>query len=90
MVPVVRDARAGLARYQGRISCANGVRLPSFTDVMSDLDGLVDADAHVEIARAAPPTMGGTIAFQQGTIQLNRMGEQFDDVSGKDRFSPRW
>jgi translocation and assembly module TamB len=63
--------------------------LPFVPDLLSELDGRVDADAHIELdAGGGTPRMAGTVALRGAKVQMTRVGEPLHDVNAKVVLSP--
>lgn len=61
---------------------------PFITDVVSQLDGRLQADARIDIVPGAAPKLKGQIALEEGRMQLTRVGEPLHGVTAKIALSP--
>ncbi|MEA2751335.1 MAG: translocation and assembly module TamB, partial [Myxococcales bacterium] len=63
--------------------------LPFVGGVMNELDGRIDANAAVKIGPGfKDPTLEGTVAFHDGTLQLAALGEEFKNARARVTFQP--
>ncbi len=82
---VAQPAEASLSAKQFRAA----LLLPFVNGTLTQLDGLIDADARVAIDpshESARPE--GTIAIKGGTFELSSMGGEFHDVAAKVVLAP--
>lgn len=63
--------------------------LPFVQTQMNELDGRIDANAHVKIGPGfKDPTMTGKVVFRDGQLQLAALGEEFKDARATVTFNP--
>ena len=63
--------------------------LPFVQSALNELDGRIDANATVKLSPGLKdPTMEGTVAFHDGTVQLVALGEEFKNVKANVSFQP--
>lgn len=63
--------------------------LPFATSVLNEVDGRIDASTTVKIGPGfKDPTMEGTIAYHDGTLQLAALGEEFKNARARITFQP--
>ena len=63
--------------------------LPFVQSALNELDGRIEADATVKIGPGfKDPTMDGTVAFHDGTVQLVALGEEYKNARAKVSFQP--
>jgi translocation and assembly module TamB len=63
--------------------------LPFVGTVMNELDGRIDADATVKLGPGfKDPTMAGSVAYHDGTLQLAALGEEFKNARARVTFEP--
>jgi translocation and assembly module TamB len=63
--------------------------LPFVDSVMNELDGRIDADATVKLGPGfSDPTLSGSVAYHDGTLQLAALGEEFKNARARVSFEP--
>ena len=63
--------------------------LPFVSTVMNELDGRIDADATVKLGPGfKDPTLEGSAAYHDGTLQLAALGEEFKNARARVTFQP--
>ncbi len=61
---------------------------PFLQSVLDELEGTIDADAHVSLLPNKKPEMSGAIAFNRGVVELAALGQEFHQVRAKVTFTP--
>ncbi len=61
---------------------------PFLSGSITKLSGWIDADAKVALVPNQKPSMSGSVAFSEGTIQAPSIGEEFHGVKAKVTLAP--
>ncbi len=62
--------------------------LPFVERTFSELDGRVEADAHVHVENGVSPKMDGLITLKEGIFETPAIGEEFQNAQGKMTITP--
>ena len=62
--------------------------LPFVEHIFSELDGRIDADAHVHAEKGVPPRMDGLITLREGVFETPAIGEEFQHAQGRMTIHP--
>ena len=87
LAPSVDPAGSSDAAFQARHFPA-AILTPFAEGILDELEGTIDADAHVALRPNEKATMQGSVVLRNGTVELTAVGEELHGVNAKVVFSP--
>jgi translocation and assembly module TamB len=87
MTPSIDPSGAAAASFQAKHFSA-AVLAPFAEGVLDELEGTIDADAHISFSPGEKPKMDGAITFGDGLVEVVALGQELHGVNAKVVFTP--
>jgi translocation and assembly module TamB len=87
LAPSVDPAGSSDASFQARHFPA-AILTPFAEGILDELEGTIDADAHVALRPNEKATMQGSVVLRDGVVELTAVGEELHGVNAKVVFAP--
>jgi translocation and assembly module TamB len=87
MTPSFDPSGSAAATFQAKHFPAS-VLAPLAEGVLDELDGTIDADAHISLSPHEKPKMNGAVTFSDGLVELTALGQEIHGVKARVLFCP--